>query len=202
MIKAIRKKESVIKEVIISEVIIWMVGLALAIFVIAWPREYALDFFMMIEHMHIDRIYLGLAIIILTLIISVVIFFLLAKETRWNNRNLNLAPIELSIDQIIINNYDGKDIIDVDEIVEIKIMNHDSVLQIKTKDEKTHLPDHLKNTREVYESLKNTMASDYPSIVFTDSTNKGSEKWLIMEAVMKKTNFYFVLFFSFTLYFQ
>ena len=175
MIKAIRKKESVIKEVIISEAIIWMVGLALAIFVIAWPREYALDFFMMIEHMHIDRIYLGLAII-LTLIISVVIFFLLAKETRWNNRNLNLAPIELSIDQIIINNYDGKDIIDVDEIVEIKIMNHDSVLQIKTKDEKTHLPDHLKNTREVYESLKNTMASDYPSIEFTDSANKGSEK--------------------------
>lgn len=175
MIKAIRKKESVIKEVIISEAIIWMVGLALAIFVIAWPREYALDFFMMIEHMHIDRIYLGLAIIILTLIISVVIFFLLAKETRWNNRNLNLAPIELSIDQIIINNYDGKDIIDVDEIVEIKIMNHDSVLQIKTKNEKTHHPDHLKNTREVYESLKNTMASDYPSIVFTDSTNKGSE---------------------------
>ncbi len=176
MIKAIRKKESVIKEVIISEAIIWMVGLALAIFVIAWPREYALDFFMMIEHMHIDRIYLGLAIIILTLIISVVIFFLLVKETRWNNHNLNLAPIELSIDQIIINNYDGKDIIDVDEIVEIKIMNHDSVLQIKTKDEKTHLPDHLKNTREVYESLKNTMASDYPSIEFTDSTNKGSEK--------------------------
>lgn len=35
MIKAIRKKESVIKEVIISEAIIWMVGLALAIFVIA-----------------------------------------------------------------------------------------------------------------------------------------------------------------------
>lgn len=176
MIKAIRKKESVIKEVIISEAIIWMVGLALAIFVIAWPREYALDFFMTIEHMHIDRIYLSLAIIILTLIISVVIFFLLAKETRWNNHNLNLAPIELSIDQIIINNYDGKDIIDVDEIVEIKIMNHDSVLQIKTKDEKTHLPDHLKNTREVYESLKNTMASDYPSIEFTDSADKSSEK--------------------------
>ena len=101
MIKAIRKKESVIKEVIISEAIIWMVGLALAIFVIAWPREYALDFFMMIEHMHIDRIYLGLAIIILTLIISIVIFFLLVKETRWNNHNLNLAPIELSIDQIV-----------------------------------------------------------------------------------------------------
>lgn len=176
MIKAIRKKESVIKEVIISEAIIWMVGLALAIFVIAWPREYALDFFMMIEHMHIDRIYLGLAIIILTLIISVVIFFLLVKETRWNNHNLNLSPIELSNDQIIINNYDGKDIIDVDEIVEIKIMNHDSVLQIKTKDEKRHLPDHLKNTREVYESLKNTMASDYPSIKFTDSINKASEK--------------------------
>lgn len=175
MIKAIRKKESVIKEVIISEAIIWMVGLALAIFVIAWPREYALDFFMMIEHMHIDRIYLGLAIIILTLIISVVIFFLLVKETRWNNRNLNLAPIELSNGQII-NNYDGKDIIDVDEIVEIKIMNHDSVLQIKTKDEKIHLPDHLKNTREVYESLKNTMASDYPLIEFTDSADKGSEK--------------------------
>lgn len=55
-------------------------------------------------------------------------------------------------------------------------MNHDSVLQIKTKDEKTHLPDHLKNTKEVYESLKNTMASDYPSIKFTDSTNKASEK--------------------------
>ena len=107
---------------------------------------------------------------------EVVFFFLLAKETRWNNRNLNLAPIELSIDQIIINNYDGKDIIDVDKIVEIKIMNHDSVLQIKTKDEKTHLPDHLKNTREVYESLKNTMASDYPSIKFTDSANKASEK--------------------------
>ena len=164
MIKAIRKKESVIKEAIINEVIIWMVGLGLAIFVIAWPREYALGFFMTIEHMHIDRIYLGLAIIILTLIISVVIFFLLAKETRWNNRNLNLAPIELSINQIII------------KIGEIKIMNHDSVLQIKTKDEKTHLPDHLKNTREVYESLKNTLASDYPSIKFTDSANKASEK--------------------------
>ena len=100
---------------------------------------------------------------------------MLVKETRWNNHNLNLAPIELSNDQIIVNNYDGKDIIDVDEIVEIKIMNHDSVLQIKTKNDKTHLPDHLKNTREVYESLKNTMASDYPLIKFTDSANKDSK---------------------------
>lgn len=177
MIKAIRKKESVIKEVIISEAIIWMMGLVLAIFVIAWPREYALDFFMMIEHMHIDRIYLGLAIIILTLIISVVIFFLLVKETRWNNHNLNLAPIELSIDQIIINNYDGKDIIDVDEIVEIKIMNHDSVLQIKTKDEKnTPSRPFEKTLGKCMSRSKNTMASDYPSIEFTDSADKGSEK--------------------------
>lgn len=168
----IRKKESVIKEIIKGEVIIWIVGLALALFVIAWPREYALDFFMMIEHMHIERIYLGLAIVVLTLIISIIIFFLLVKETRWNNHNLNLAPIELSIDHIILNNYGSKETIAVDEIAEIKIMNNDSVLQIKTKDKKTHQPDHLKNTREVYESLKNTMASDYPSIEFTDSTNK------------------------------
>lgn len=170
----IRKKESVIKEVIKGEAFIWIVGLVSALFVIAWPREYALDFFMMIERMHIDRIYLGLAIVVLTLIISVIIFFLLVKETRWNNHNLDLAPIELSIDQIILNNYDGKETINVDEIAEIKIMNKDSVLQIKTKDEKRYHPDHLKNTREVYESLKNTMASDYPSIKFTDSTNKDS----------------------------
>ena len=172
----IRKKESVIKEVIKGEVIIWIVGLALALFVIAWPREYALDFFMMIEHMHIERIYLGLAIVVLTLIISIIIFFLLVKETRWNNHNLNLAPIELSMDYIILNNYGNKETIAVDEIAEIKIMNNDSVLQIKTKDKKTHQPDHLKNTREVYESLKNTMASDYPSIEFTDSTNKDPER--------------------------
>ncbi len=170
--KAIRKKKSMLKEIIKSEVVIWIVGLAFTIFVVGWPREFALDFFLMIENFHIDRIYLGFFIFVLTIIFSVIILFLLVKEVRWNNHNLSLAPIELSDNKILINNYVGKETIDVSEIAEIKIMNNDTVLQLKTKDGKVHHPENLKNTREVYESIKEAFLSEYPSITFLDSANK------------------------------
>lgn len=140
------------------------------------PERLALQFFIFLEYLNLGRIGASLIWIAIFAVLFVIVTLVVAKEIRWNNKHLDLDVIQFNGDAIKVCNFREEKHIPIADIEEVSIINKDTVLRIKYKDNKSVTADYLEDNRKAYESLKDILSPLNANIRFQDSAAKEEAK--------------------------